>query len=95
MTDRVQRETVVPPVLGKEIDLGPVPLLEKHRPFFAKMNKSKGNRRYYFSTRDLLMIAVLAALGGVASTYIQTLANAVHAALGFPGATLRSLFFRE
>jgi len=44
-------------------------------------------RRYYFSTRDLLMIAVLAALGGVASTYIQTLANAVHAALGFPGAT--------
>jgi ABC-type thiamin/hydroxymethylpyrimidine transport system permease subunit len=44
-------------------------------------------RRYYFSTRDLLMMAVLAALGGVASTYIQTLANAVHAALGFPGAT--------
>jgi ABC-type thiamin/hydroxymethylpyrimidine transport system permease subunit len=45
------------------------------------------SRRYYFSTRDLLMMAVLAALGGVASTYIQTLANAVHAALGFPGAT--------
>jgi ABC-type thiamin/hydroxymethylpyrimidine transport system permease subunit len=44
-------------------------------------------RGYYFSTRDLLMMAVLAALGGVASTYIQTLANAVHAALGFPGAT--------
>jgi ABC-type thiamin/hydroxymethylpyrimidine transport system permease subunit len=44
-------------------------------------------RRYYFSTRDLLMMAVLAALGGVAGTYIQTLANAVHAALGFPGAT--------
>jgi len=44
-------------------------------------------KKYYFSTRDLLMMAVLAALGGVASTYIQTLANAVHAALGFPGAT--------
>jgi ABC-type thiamin/hydroxymethylpyrimidine transport system permease subunit len=44
-------------------------------------------RRYYFSTRDLLMIAVLAALGGVASTYIQTLANAIHVAVGFPGAT--------
>lgn len=43
--------------------------------------------RYYFSTRDLLMMAVLASLGGIASTYIQTLANAVHAALGFPGAT--------
>jgi ABC-type thiamin/hydroxymethylpyrimidine transport system permease subunit len=44
-------------------------------------------RHYYFSTRDLLMMAVLAALGGIASTYIQALANAVHAALGFPGAT--------
>jgi len=44
-------------------------------------------RRYYFPTRDLLMMAVLAALGGIASTYIQTLANALHAALGFPGAT--------
>jgi ABC-type thiamin/hydroxymethylpyrimidine transport system permease subunit len=33
------------------------------------------------------MMAVLAALGGVASTYVQTLANAVHAALGFPGTT--------
>ncbi len=44
-------------------------------------------KKYYFSTRDLLMMAVLAALGGVASTYIQALANAVHAALGFPGAT--------
>jgi len=44
-------------------------------------------RKYYFSTRDLLMMAVLAALGGVAGTYIQALANAVHAALGFPGAT--------
>jgi ABC-type thiamin/hydroxymethylpyrimidine transport system permease subunit len=62
--------------------------LEKHRPFLleAKGTVAQG-RRYYFSTRDLLMMAVLAALGGVASTYIQTLANAVHAALGFPGAT--------
>jgi ABC-type thiamin/hydroxymethylpyrimidine transport system permease subunit len=47
----------------------------------------QSKRRYYFSTRDLLMMAVLAALGGVSSSYIQTLANAVHAALGFPGAT--------
>ncbi|NIN69056.1 MAG: hypothetical protein GTO63_31090 [Anaerolineae bacterium] len=42
---------------------------------------------HYFSTRDLLMMAVLAALGGITSTYVQALANAVHAALGFPGAT--------
>lgn len=44
-------------------------------------------KKYYFSTRDLLMMAVLAALGGVASTYIQALANTIHAAVGFPGAT--------
>jgi len=32
-------------------------------------------------------MAVLAALGGVASTYVNTLGDAVHAALGFPGGT--------
>lgn len=44
-------------------------------------------QRFYFSTRDLLIMAVLAALGGVASTYINTLGDAVEAFLGFPGAT--------
>jgi len=44
-------------------------------------------KSFYFSTRDLLVIAVLAALGGVTSTYINAVGNAVHAALGFPGAT--------
>lgn len=47
--------------------------------------QSKSTR--YFTTRDLLMMAVLAALGGIASTYINTLGDAVHAALGLPGAT--------
>ncbi len=70
----------MPPVLGKEIDCGPVSLC-KAPALSMKM------KNYYFSTRDLLMMAVLAALGGVGSTYIQTLANAIHAALGFPGAT--------
>ena len=45
------------------------------------------DKSFYFSTRDLLIIAVLAALGGVTSTYINAVGNAVHAALGFPGAT--------
>jgi energy-coupling factor transport system permease protein len=44
-------------------------------------------RSFYFTTRDLLIMAVLAALGGVTSTYINAVGNAVHAALGFPGAT--------
>lgn len=41
----------------------------------------------YFSTRDLLIMAVLAALGGVTSTYVNALGDAVQAALGFPGGT--------
>ena len=52
------------------------------------MSKAQySNNSFYFSTRDLLIIAVLAALGGVTSTYINAVGNAIHAALGFPGAT--------
>ncbi len=49
--------------------------------------KNPVKNKFYFSTRDLLIMAVLAALGGVASTYINTLSDAVQAMLGFPGAT--------
>lgn len=42
---------------------------------------------YYFSTRDLLIMAVLAGLGGVASTAINALGDAVQAVLGFAGTT--------
>lgn len=42
---------------------------------------------FYFSTRDLLIMAVLAALGGVASTYINALSDTVQAMLGFAGAS--------
>ena len=51
----------------------------------SEANSSK--QRFYFTTRDLLIMAVLAALGGVASTYINALGDAVEAFLGFPGAT--------
>lgn len=52
------------------------------------MSEEQSPRKpFYFSTRDLLIMAVLAALGGVASTYINTLGDAVEAFLGFPGAT--------
>jgi ABC-type thiamin/hydroxymethylpyrimidine transport system permease subunit len=43
------------------------------------------NKQFYFSTRDLLITAVLAALGGVASTYVNTLGDAVQAFLGTAG----------
>jgi energy-coupling factor transport system substrate-specific component len=44
-------------------------------------------RRYYFSTRDLLMMAALAALGGVASTYINAVGDFFQSLLGFAGTT--------
>jgi len=40
---------------------------------------------YYFSTRDLLMMAALAALGGVAGTYISAAGRVVQSFVGFPG----------
>jgi energy-coupling factor transport system substrate-specific component len=40
--------------------------------------------KYYFSTRDLLIIAVLAALGGVLSTYVSYLANMINHLVGVP-----------
>ncbi len=42
--------------------------------------------RYYFSTRDLLMMAALAALGGVAGTYISAAGRVVQSLVGVPGA---------
>lgn len=51
----------------------------------SEQNSTK--TKFFFSTRDLLNMAVLAALGGVASTYINALSDAVHAVLGFPGGT--------
>jgi ABC-type thiamin/hydroxymethylpyrimidine transport system permease subunit/DMSO/TMAO reductase YedYZ molybdopterin-dependent catalytic subunit len=44
------------------------------------------NSRYYFTTRDLIMMATLAALGGVSSTALNALSKVVHAAVGFSGA---------
>jgi energy-coupling factor transport system substrate-specific component len=50
-------------------------------------NTPATRKKPYFSTRDLLIMAVLAALGGVASTYVNAVSDAMHAILGFPGAT--------
>jgi len=43
--------------------------------------------RYYYSTRDLLMMAALAALGGIASTYINFIGDFFQSVLGFAGTT--------
>ncbi len=45
----------------------------------------EGRRRYYFSTRDLIMMAALAALGGVSGTALNAVGDTLEAALGFPG----------
>jgi len=44
-------------------------------------------RKFYFTTRDLLVMATLAALGGLTSTFINTIGDTFQAFLGFPGAT--------
>jgi energy-coupling factor transport system substrate-specific component len=41
--------------------------------------------RTYFSTRDLLMMAALAALGGVVSTYVNAIGDVLQSILGFAG----------
>ena len=46
-----------------------------------------GQRRYYYSTRDLLMMAALAALGGVVSTYVNAVGDLFQSILGFAGTT--------
>jgi ABC-type thiamin/hydroxymethylpyrimidine transport system permease subunit/DMSO/TMAO reductase YedYZ molybdopterin-dependent catalytic subunit len=43
------------------------------------------SRRYYFSTRDLLMMAALAALGGVVGTYVNAIGDFFQSILGFAG----------
>ena len=51
------------------------------------MTQSDATPRYYFSTRDILTMAVLAGLSGVASTAINSLGHVVHSALGISGTT--------
>jgi ABC-type thiamin/hydroxymethylpyrimidine transport system permease subunit len=45
------------------------------------------DKRYYFTTRDLLMMAALAALGGITSTYLNAIGNVVRSVVGFAGTT--------
>jgi energy-coupling factor transport system substrate-specific component len=44
-------------------------------------------RRTYFTTRDLLMMAALAALGGVVSTYVNAVGDFFQSIFGFAGTT--------
>ena len=43
--------------------------------------------KFYFSTRDLMMMAALAALGGIASTYINMIGDFFQSLFGFAGTT--------
>lgn len=44
-------------------------------------------QRYYYTTRDLLLMAALAALGGISSTYINFMGDFFQSFLGFAGTT--------
>jgi len=45
------------------------------------------NKKYYFSTRDLMLMAALAAVGGITSTYINMIGDFFQSFLGFSGTT--------
>ncbi|MCG3219358.1 MAG: ECF transporter S component, partial [Candidatus Heimdallarchaeota archaeon] len=47
-------------------------------------NSSGSNKNSYFTTRDLVVIALLSSLGGVMSTFIGYLGNLVNQLLGVP-----------
>ncbi len=42
---------------------------------------------HYFTTRDLMMMAALASLGGISSTYINMIGDIFQSVLGFAGTT--------
>ncbi len=44
-------------------------------------------REFYFSTRDLMMMAALSALGGITSTYVNMIGDFFQSLLGFAGTT--------
>jgi ABC-type thiamin/hydroxymethylpyrimidine transport system permease subunit len=44
-------------------------------------------KHYYFTTRDLLMMAALSALGGITGTYLSALGSFVQSIVGFAGTT--------
>ncbi len=87
-------ETFLPPAFGKEMQPTShkrgkycleFQLLLSNRRSFLLSQDTNSKKEFYFSTRDLLIMTVLAALGGVASTYINTISDAVQAAIGFAG----------
>ena len=49
--------------------------------------KPQSNQRPFYTTRDLLLMAALAALGGLASTYINLVGDFFQSLLGFAGTT--------
>lgn len=48
------------------------------------MNPGPMRKAYYFSTRDLVLIAAISAAGGVLSTYVGYLGNLINKAFGVP-----------
>jgi ABC-type thiamin/hydroxymethylpyrimidine transport system permease subunit/DMSO/TMAO reductase YedYZ molybdopterin-dependent catalytic subunit len=56
-------------------------------PFSVSRGVGVSQRRTYFTTRDLLMMAALAALGGVVSTYVNAIGDVFQSVFGFAGTT--------
>jgi ABC-type thiamin/hydroxymethylpyrimidine transport system permease subunit len=59
----------------------------ERRSFIHAPGGEMEHNRFYFSTRDLLMMSALAALGGVVSTYVNAVGDVFQSFLGFAGTT--------
>ncbi len=49
-----------------------------------KKSLSRSNKKYYFSTKDLVTMAIISSLGGVLSTYVGYLGNLINRFFGVP-----------
>jgi ABC-type thiamin/hydroxymethylpyrimidine transport system permease subunit/DMSO/TMAO reductase YedYZ molybdopterin-dependent catalytic subunit len=56
-------------------------------PFSLSRGVGVSQRRTHFTTRDLLMMAALAAMGGVVSTYVNAVGDVFQSVFGFAGTT--------
>lgn len=84
----------MPPVFGKEMiktfiieghfNLG---ILSGADFYLSGRMMQKEKKEFYFTTRDLIMMAAFAAVGGIASTYINMIGDLFQSFLGFAGTT--------
>jgi len=86
---RVKQETALPPVFGKAVFLQLIDAI------FPNNNTGENclMKRKHFLTEELILIAVIAALGLAAKPLIKTLTKFVSTPMGLPGGALGGGFY--